>query len=295
MFRLDNDNLRAIILMIAASSAFAMKDGFVKSFGGLYPITEILSAQYTFQFLLFLPLLLIRYGPSKIFPKKLFLQFLRGIAAIIAVAFFYYSISNIPLADATALVFISPLVITALTPMTFGDKVGVRRWCAVIIGFCGILLIIKPGFEEINTGTFAAVAAGIIYAFFQIITRKLSDEEVPLVTAFFTSAIGCVIANLFLLNNFIIPSPVDGIMFAGIGLLVAVGQLSLILSLATAPPVVVAPFGYSTIIVAIAIGYFVFGDIPDLIAMTGIIILVLTGIYIAIRESKSEQIRARIQ
>ena len=67
------------------------------------------------------------------------------------------------------------------------------------------------------------------------------------------------------------------------------------MSLATAPPVVVAPFGYSTIIVAIAIGYFVFGDIPDLIAMTGIIILVLTGIYIAIRESKSEQIRGRIQ
>jgi hypothetical protein len=94
--------------------------------------------------------------------------------------------------------------------------------------------------------------------FFQIITRKLSDEEVPLVTAFFTSAVGCVISNLFLLNNFIIPSPFDGIIFAGIGLLVAVGQLSLILSLATAPPVVVAPFGYSTIIVAIAIGYFVF-------------------------------------
>ena len=150
--------------------------------------------------------------------------------------------------------------------MIFGDKVGVRRWCAVILGFCGILLIIKPGFEEINTGTFAAVAAGIIYAFFQIITRKLSDEEVPLVTAFFTSAVGCVIANLFLLNNFIIPSPVDGIIFAGIGLLVAVGQ----------------PFQFDParrlVVVALLVidnirlqSDICFGDIPDLIAMTGII------------------------
>jgi len=275
--------------MVSAATLFAMKDGFAKYLGGIYPVMQLLWVQYSLLLLIVLPTIAVRHGWRSLWPSHIIPQIARGMMSMLAVGLFYIAITEIPLADATALIFISPVVVTALSPFLLHENVGIRRWLAVIVGFIGIIFIVQPGFQEFRLGTFASLGAGVIWAFFQIMTRSLAQQEIPLVTVLYTALIGAATMNLLLPFYWVTPVLSDGVMLLLMAGFASVGQALLIYAFVAAPAVVVAPFVYVTIIVATATGYIAFGDLPGLMTWVGITVIIASGIYIALREAKVKE------
>ena len=198
---------------------------------------------------------------------------------------FFYAISIISLPKALTLAFVAPLIVTAFSPIFLGEKVGFKRWSAVIIGFIGSLVVIRPGIVEINLASIAALGTGIMYGFYLIITRKLSISDNPLLTLLLTGVVGVIIISTVIPFVWVKPTLNQWTIMASIGILACIGHLFLILSLRYADASKLAPFGYFEIITNIIISYYFFSDFPDNWTLLGLFIIVLSGIYISIRHN----------
>ena len=214
---------------------------------------------------------------------------MRGIYAVSAVGLFYLALTDIPLADATALIFVTPIIVTILSPFMLKEHVGLRRWVAVILGFGGVLLIVQPGFQEVGMGTLAGLAAGFLFGLFSISSRVLARQDDPLLTVVYTALVGAVGLAPAIPALFVMPAVIDIWPFLGMLGLAGLGQVMMMYAFVAAPAVVVTPFIYVTILAASAIGYFFFGDFPDALSWVGVVILIAVGIYIAVRESRAKE------
>ena len=197
---------------------------------------------------------------------------------------FFYSISIISLAKALTLAFIAPLIVTAFSPLFLEEKVGFRRWTAVIIGFIGSLVVIRPGFLELNIASLAALCTGFFYGFYLIITRKLSTSDNPLLTLLMTGLVGAILVSLVVPFYWVKPTLNQWSLMAGIGVFACIGHFFLILSLKYADASKLAPLGYTEIIPNILIGFYFFNEIPENWTYLGLFIIVLSGLYISRRE-----------
>ncbi|MFP6735515.1 MAG: DMT family transporter, partial [Rhodospirillales bacterium] len=177
-------------LMTAALIFNGIKDGFAKLLSGGYEPLMLLWMQVVFACLVLLPVIVSRYGLSILLPRPLGPQIARATALIIGVGCFYWAVRYIALADATAMIFLAPLVVTALSPVVLGEALGVRRTIAVIIGFLGILLILRPAFEGDPKGYIIGMAAGISIGLFYIANRKLAAYTPQIVAAAYPPLIG---------------------------------------------------------------------------------------------------------
>ena len=213
------------------------------------------------------------------------LQFIRGLILLTANICFFYAISIISLAKALTLAFVAPLIVTAFSPIFLGERVGFRRWSAVIIGFIGSLVVIRPGFVEINLASIAALGTGVMYGFYLIITRKLSTSDNPLLTLLLTGVVGAIIISFVMPFVWVKPNFNQWSIMAAIGIFACLGHFFLILSLKYADASKLAPFSYFEIITNIIIGYYFFSDFPDNWTFFGLFIIVFSGIYISRREN----------
>ena len=278
--------LKGILLMILAMTIVPIMDGLAKFLSSDYPIAEVVWGRYIFHFFYLFPVVLFKYGPSALLPRHLTLQIIRGGLLVCSTFCFFAAIAEMPLADTLALVFISPIIVTALSSVLLGEVVGVRRWSAVSVGFLGALVIIRPGLNEIESGTIFALAAGTIYAFYIIATRKLSGSAPPLVTLTFTALLGAVIMSALVPFQWIEPRNIDWLLMAIMGACAALGHFLLIKAFEHAQASVLAPFSYFEIVVATVIGFVIFDDFPDTVTWLGIGIIILSGAYISMRERK---------
>jgi drug/metabolite transporter (DMT)-like permease len=212
------------------------------------------------------------------------LQILRGFTLLGANICFFYSISIISMAKALTLAFVAPLITTALSPIFLGEKVGIRRWTAVLIGFVGSLVVIRPGFLEFNLATIAALGTGCFYGIYLVITRKLHSTDSPLLTLLITGVVGAVIASFIVPFVWINPTPVQWSWLALMGIFACLGHILLIYSLKYADASKLAPFGYFEIVTNIILGYYFFADFPDNYTFLGLFIIILSGVYIFYRE-----------
>ena len=164
---------------------------------------------------------------------------------------FFYSISIISMAKALTLAFVAPLVTTALSPILLGEKVGIKRWTAVIVGFIGSLVVIRPGFIEFNLATIAALGTGCLYGVYLIITRKLHTTDNPLLTLLITGIVGASISTFFVPIVWVNPTNIQWLWLSIMGIFACLGHLLLIYSLRYADASKLAPFGYFEIITTI--------------------------------------------
>ena len=276
--------MKAIVFNLLAWVMLPIMDGIAKYLSADLPVLQITWGRYFFTVVFTLPVMFFLFRKNLVWTSEPKLQILRGLLLLIANVCFFYSISIISLAKALTLAFIAPLVVTTFSPFFLGENVGYKRWLAVVIGFFGSLVVIRPGFVEINLASFAALGTGIMYGFYLIITRKLSKSDNPLLTLLLTGVVGAIIISLMMPFVWVSPTLNQWSLMAAVGVFACIGHFFLILSLKYADASKLAPFSYFEIITNIIIGYYFFSDFPDNWTFLGLFIIVASGIYIARRE-----------
>ena len=278
--------MKAIILNLSAWVMLPIMDGFAKYLSSTLPVLQITWSRYFFTIVITLPIMLFFFRKNLTWTEQPKLQLIRGLLLFCANILFFYSISIISLAKAITLAFIAPLIVTALSPFLLGEKVGYKRWAAVITGFIGSLIVIRPGFVELNLASIAALGTGVLYGFYLIITRKLHDSDNPLLTLLLTGIVGAVLGSLIMPTVWVSPTITEWYMMFAIGFFASLGHLFIILSLRYADASKLAPFGYFEIVTSIIIGYYFFNHFPDSWTFLGLFIIISSGIYIFRREHK---------
>ena len=278
--------MKAILINLAAWMIVPIMDALAKYLSWSLPVLQITWGRYFFTVFFTLSFMLIFFRKNLVWSKNPKLQLIRGIILLSANILFFYSISVISLAKALTLAFIHPLIVTALSPVLLNEKVDIRRWIAVLMGFIGALIVIRPGFLEFNLASLAAFGTGVFYGFYLMITRKLSDTDNPLLTLLFTGVVGAIIMTFFMPVIWISPTPNQWLMLACIGLVASVAHGFIIVSYKYADASKLAPLGYSEIITNILLGYYIFFDFPDMFTFMGLFIIMISGIYVA----RSQQI-----
>ena len=277
--------MKAVVLNVSAWMLLPLMDGLAKYLSQEIHFLQVVWGRYFFMALISLVITFLFFRHHLKWPSNFQIQLIRSLFLFLSTILFFYAISIISLAEALTLAFVSPMIVTLLSAIILKEEVGFRRWSAVVVGFIGVLFVIRPGFNEVNLATITALGCGICYAIYIISTRKLSNQDSPLLTLIFTGLSGSIVISL------IVPfywSDLTLLQLLLLVLLAAIGTLAhflLILSLNFAEASKLAPLSYSEIIMNVIIGYYFFGDFPSQWVWIGLVIIVASGVYISFREN----------
>ena len=281
---MEINNPRGILLMALAFALFAVADTIAKVLLEYYSPLQVVFIR---MLGLFLGVNFVMLYNFKWFGKTqhLFKQLLRGLAQTGSAVAFLFGLTTIPIADATSIAFVAPLFVIILSYFILKEPIGIRRWLAVIIGFSGTLIIIRPGFEMINFGHLFIIVAAFLFAFRQIISRLLAPTDNPVTTAFFTAYTSVFI---FVLFQPWIWTPITDkkhiLLFIVFATLAGTAEFLVIKSLQMAHAVVVSPLQYTLLIWVTVFGFIIWGIIPDFWTFLGAGVIIATGLYSLHRE-----------
>jgi drug/metabolite transporter (DMT)-like permease len=278
--------LTAILLLLGAMAVLPVMDAIAKHLSHSLPLLQITWARFTFHLLWLLPAALLRHRPRELIPARTGLQLLRGCCLTAATFLFFGGVSRMPIADTLALSFVSPLVVTLLSPLLLDERVGARRLSAVAVGFAGALVILRPGVGLFQPAALFGLGTGAVYAFYVITTRRLAGTAPALVTLAYTALIGMAGTSLAVPFVWVPPTPAEWAFMVAMGAVAALGHLLIILAYERGEASMLSPFSYTEMVGAVTVGYFAFGDFPDRWTWVGIAILVASGIYISLREHR---------
>ena len=276
--------MKAIFYNLLAWAILPFMDTIAKYLSTELSFFQITWARYFFTVFFTLPFMFFFFRKNLTMSTQPKLQLFRGLTLFCANVLFFYSISVISMAKALTLAFVAPLITTALSPIFLGEKVGFRRWSAVIIGFVGSLIVIRPGFIEFNLASIAALGTGLFYGIYLVITRKLHSSDSPLLTLLLTGVVGAAIGSFLVPFVWINPTFNQWSLLALMGIFACLGHFFLILSLKYADASRLAPFGYFEIVTNVILGYYFFGDFPHYWTWVGLAIIACSGVYISFRE-----------
>lgn len=283
--RTQNTKL-GVFLLIVGLALFCVGETIVKILANDYEITQIVWARYVFHGLVTL-LFFARFGFVNLAkPARPWLHLLRSALMLVATTLYFVALRFLPLADAVAIHFISPILITAFSIPILKEKVGPRRWAAIFIGFVGTIIIIRPGVVGIHWAVFLPLGTAICYAVYQILTRIASRTDSTQTNLFWTSAFGILATSLCVPFFWTPPSVIDWGMMIALGSIYGLGHYLLIRGLEIAPASRLAPFIYTQIIWATILGFLIFNQLPDQLTILGVCIVIGSGLYIWRRETK---------
>jgi drug/metabolite transporter (DMT)-like permease len=281
-------NTRGIIAMLIGSMGFIFNDALVKLASVDLPLGETVFIRGLFG-IVFMTGAAWYTGALANFRQVLHPAVgLRVLGETVATVFYLAALFRIPIANNTAILQVLPLLVTAGSAMFLGEVVGWRRWSAVAVGFCGVLLIVRPGMEGFTVWSLSAFFGVCFMAL-----RDLSTRRIPNHIPTFAVALASIIATTFAIGPgllpfevWVMPSPQGLAYLAGAAAFILVGFVCVIVAMRSGEIAVVAPFRYSIVIWAIVLGIVIWGEYPDLLTMAGIGILIATGIYTFVRERK---------
>jgi drug/metabolite transporter (DMT)-like permease len=209
---------------------------------------------------------------------------LRSLLATGAMFGFFYGLKRMPLVNALTVAFMAPLIVTALSVPFLGEDVGWRRWLAVIGGFVGVVIVLRPGEGMFTPAAIAVIVAAFCWAGLALTARKLATTESSFALSLYT-VVGPFIVSIFMLpQNYTQPSNLGWVLFVVAGLCSAIAWVGIVGGYRRAPPVVLAPFEYTALIGAAIAGYLIWDEVPDAWVITGGLIIIASGIYIVYRE-----------
>ena len=219
--------------------------------------------------------------------KKLVLQIIRPAFLICSISSLFIGLTYLPIAEATAIGFVAPLFITALSVPILKEKVGIHRWSAVVFGFLGVIIIVRPGTEFWHIASIMPLLGAFFFALFQIFTRLLSTTENTYTTLFYTGIGGLGWSSLMVPFVWSPMLRIHFFVFFSIGIMGAIAHLCMISAFDRAEASFLAPYNYTKLLWVAVLGYIIFGDIPSLEMWLGAFIIVSAGFYVFSREKKT--------
>lgn len=277
---------RGILFAIAAAAGFVAMDSLAKYLGPVIPVDQLVWGRYTFHLLILIALIPI-LGPTPIVrTREPGFQLLRGAILLGGTTSTYIAVQYLPLTMVYSIAFTAPLLVTILSIPLLGERVGPRRWMAVAVGFLGALVVVRPGSGELNIGVLFACGMALAFALYQILTRRSASVDGPLVGLFYAALLGAVLLTLAAPFGWIEIGATGWGFLVLLGVLGALSHFVFIMALHSAPASVVSPFSYTQIVWAVLIGFFVFGDIPDVWTLIGTSLVVGAGLYVFLRERR---------
>ncbi len=278
-------NLRGVLLALLAFGFYATHDVFVKFLGGRYAPFQIVFFSVLLAFPLVTVMLLRDQTADTLRPRHPWWSAARTAAALVTGVTAFYAFAVLPLAQVYAILFAAPLVVTVLSIPILGEKVGIHRWAAVIIGLAGVLVVLRPGAATLGIGHVAALTAAFTGAFGSIVVRKIGAEERSAVLILYP-----MVANFFAMGALMPltykPMPAEHLgMLALVAALGFLGTLCIIEAYRRADAALVAPMQYSQILWASAYGIAFFDEVPGGATVLGAALVIVSGVYIVLRES----------
>lgn len=281
------DRLKAIVLMVVAIGLFSCLDAAAKYLVTRrgYPVVEVAWLRFTGQALYMVAIYFVFRLPALVATRQPGLQALRSLLMLGTTAFNFLALKYLRLDQTITIVFLAPLVVALLAGPLLGEWVGWRRLVAVMVGFCGILVVVRPGFAEVHPALGYAFLAMAVYAAFMLLTRHMGRVDDAFVTLFCSMLAGAFGLAPFALAQFVVPATAhDVAILAGLGVLGGAGHFLFLNAYRLAPASTVTPFLYLQLLSMVALGYFVFGDRPDAWTLLGSSIVIGSGVYLVHRE-----------
>ncbi|HET6260637.1 MAG TPA: DMT family transporter [Chloroflexia bacterium] len=275
------DNVRrAVLFMVLAAVLLPLLNASTKYLSQTYPVLEITWARYAGHFLFMVIAFAPRRGLQLLASSQPILQLVRSTLLCVSTLVFIAGLASVMLPTATAISFTGPLIVTALAPLVLGEAVGRHRWIAILIGFIGALVVVRPGLDPDYEGALLIFAGAFAAALYQLLTRKLAAHDPAETSITYIALAGFVLTSIPL--PFIWQTPVsawDALVFAALGFFGGFGHYFLVRAFELAPAPVVAPLNYGQLIGATLLGIIVFGQLPDLWTWLGAAIIAGSGLY----------------
>ena len=303
-----NNNPRGIILILIAMMVFSVQDGIMKHIFSFVSLYEVYLIRTVVSFGLILFFLTLTKKPIVFKTQYPLLTFCRVILFFFGFSSFYISLTIMPLATATALFFVTPFLITIFASIFLKEEIGPRRWAAVIIGFIGVYIILNPDLSNFDYLSLTPILCAFCYSLSMIIIKKTSDKD-SVYTQTFTFYLGAIIissifyfiigdgqynttdhpASQFIFKEWFTDLKASMLLMIATGVTASVAFILLFKAYSIASPAVVSPFEYSILLWSSLSGWIFFNEIPNLQTIVGIFIIVISGIYIFVREKAQNQ------
>ena len=280
--------LIGIAWMLVTMFWFVTLDSTAKYLMQSYPVVQVIWARFFFH-VIFVAMLMGRRLPGQIKSRSWPQQCLRSLFMLMTTVLFFVGISILPLATASTIMFMAPIIVTILSIPLLGERVGVRRWVGIVIAFTGALIVMRPGSESLQLSVLVVLAAAFTHALYQILTRKLRAHDSQMTALFYTGIVGAVATSAVVPVFWEPVATLDWLLFVFAGIAGGIGHLCLIRAFQNAPVSVVAPFSYSSLLWAILFGFVLFGDLPGPWTLSGAALIICSGLYIFHREQRLKQ------
>ena len=279
--------MKSIGLIIITVFLFSAQDAIAKNLIQSYPPIQVVWARYTSQTVISL-IILLPIIRTVLKTKNIIIQLLRSSLLFGATFCFFSSLKYLQLAQVNAIFQVAPLFVTALSVLILRESVGIRRWVGVLVGMLGALIIIRPGSATFSLTLLLPMGAALSYASYLIATKYLSNEEAATTNFLYTSLIGFVLASFLAPQTWTPIIASDLFTFMSFGLLGALGHLFIILAFRLIDASFLAPFTYLQLIFASFWGFYLFTEIPDKSTIIGSFLIVISGLYVWLREKKRQ-------
>ena len=286
-YSFENNNVFGFVLGFSGYTIFVLLDSIIKlNLVNKYPVLEINFFICLFAFIPIIATLATVGDWNTLINNKIHIQLLRGVLGVICGALIINSFRRHALIEIYPILFSTPLILTILSHFILKEKVGIRRWLAVLIGFIGVLIVSRPGTIHFTWSLFGLFFAAIILALNVLIIRRLANTQSSIALAFYGTVGGLVISGLFSFQNFVSVSLADMSIFVVCGIIGGTGGLCISGASKILESSVFAPIQYVQLVAGFIMGYLFFGDLPDAFEIIGSLVIVFSGLFIIYRENK---------
>jgi drug/metabolite transporter (DMT)-like permease len=276
--------LRGITLLLLSTIFLGTSDATSKYLSKTLPSIEITWIRFLVFAVIMIPAMLPGSPIFALQTQRPLLQIMRGAALLGSSLFFISGLRYLPIAEASATGFVSPLFVTALSIFFLGEKVGLRRWLATAVGLFGVIIVLRPGTSAFHAASAFPVVSAFAWASCLILTRLMSGQERAMVTMTYSSIIGFTILCALVPTVWVTPTWHDILFGTIIGVTSTAGQWIVVLAFRYADASVLAPFSYVQLLWVTLLGFVIFGEVPDVWTITGAAFIVASGLYTAHRE-----------
>jgi len=283
-----NKNMRGVILLLTALLFFAVSDATAKYLTAFIAIPLLIWVRYASHLVFMLAVSAPSMGREIVYTQRPWLMLGRALLQVTSTVFMLLALRVLPLAESTALVFISPVLVALLAGPLLSEKLRFSNWVATVAGFAGVLLIVRPGGAVAGIGAIFPLCSALCYALYQVLTRKLAASEPPLRQLFYMALVGTLTTSCLLPTFWtgIMPTPLHIVLLLSLGFYGGAGHFLLIRAFHVTPASTLSPMLYVQLIFSTLLGWIIFGQFPDLLAVVGMTVIGASGLSLVLRRPR---------